>query len=80
MNILKRWYLRIFKGWYQMDYKNLQLVKLGSFAWRKPPQVLRLKAGQYLVGPPQAKPPGACCHFENRNMNGGCDNCGDPCF
>lgn len=22
----------------------------------------------------------ACCDNERRNMNGGCDNCGDPCF
>ena len=21
-----------------------------------------------------------CCHDEKRNMNGGCDTCGDPCF
>ncbi len=20
-----------------------------------------------------------CCENENRNMDGGCDNCGDPC-
>jgi hypothetical protein len=23
---------------------------------------------------------GACCDNERRNMNGGCDNCGDPCI
>ena len=22
----------------------------------------------------------ACCEKETRNFNGGCDNCGDPCF
>lgn len=22
----------------------------------------------------------ACCENEKRNMNGGCDNCGDPCL
>ena len=21
-----------------------------------------------------------CCENESRNMNGGCDNCGDPCL
>lgn len=21
-----------------------------------------------------------CCENENRNINGGCDNCGDPCL
>ncbi len=26
------------------------------------------------------KPAGACCNNERRNMNGGCDNCGDPCL
>ena len=26
------------------------------------------------------KPPGACCENESRNMNGGCDNCKDPCL
>lgn len=25
-------------------------------------------------------PEGACCAYEKRNMNGGCDNCGDPCL
>jgi hypothetical protein len=24
--------------------------------------------------------PEACCDNERRNMNGGCDNCGDPCL
>lgn len=24
--------------------------------------------------------PGACCDNERRNMNGGCDNCGDPSY
>lgn len=24
--------------------------------------------------------PDACCANEKRNMNGGCDNCGDPCL
>lgn len=24
--------------------------------------------------------PGTCCVLEKRNMNGGCDNCGDPCY
>lgn len=23
---------------------------------------------------------GSCCENEQRNMNGGCDNCGDPCL
>lgn len=23
---------------------------------------------------------GACCKSESRNMNGGCDSCGDPCL
>lgn len=26
------------------------------------------------------KPGGACCTNEDRNMNGGCNNCGDPCL
>ena len=25
-------------------------------------------------------PEGACCANESRNINGGCDNCGDPCI
>jgi aspartokinase-like uncharacterized kinase len=25
-------------------------------------------------------PEGACCWNEQRNINGGCDNCGDPCI
>lgn len=27
-----------------------------------------------------AKDPNACCEDEQRNINGGCDNCGDPCL
>lgn len=23
---------------------------------------------------------GKCCSFERRNIDGGCDNCGDPCL
>lgn len=26
---------------------------------------------------PEIKP---CCEYMLRNINGGCDNCGDPCF
>ncbi len=26
----------------------------------------------------KTKPRGSCCHYEKRNMNGGCDTCGDP--
>lgn len=26
------------------------------------------------------KPRGACCNNEQRGMNGGCGNCGDPCL
>ena len=26
------------------------------------------------------KDPDACCDNEDRNMNGGCNNCGDPCL
>ena len=27
-----------------------------------------------------SKPEGACCNNEQRGMNGGCANCGDPCL
>lgn len=26
------------------------------------------------------KPTGACCNNEQRGPNGGCSNCGDPCY
>lgn len=33
-----------------------------------------------FVSPTDRIPEGACCANEQRNMNGGCDNCGDPCL
>lgn len=29
---------------------------------------------------PESNSRSACCDNEKRNINGGCDNCGDPCL
>ena len=45
------------------------------------PQMVRtalaLIAKSVLHGKPRS---GQCCQWEDREMNGGCQNCGDPCL
>lgn len=38
---------------------------------------LQAIADQVLRGKPKE---GRCCQWEDRDMNGGCRNCGDPCL
>lgn len=46
-----------------------------SFDWKKWVDPVSL----FVVQPTEI-PEGACCAAEKRNINGGCDNCGDPCL
>lgn len=37
-------------------------------------------SGEALVKSIENAPEGSCCDNEKRGWNGGCENCGDPCF
>lgn len=56
-------------------------AKIGHGIFRGPvcPACLKEKQDAWTA---RAKPMYAlpCCRKEKRNMDGGCDNCGDPCY
>ena len=48
-----------------------------------PPKKVKVRLSDEVVSNPnfdKADGNSRCCNNEKRNMNGGCDNCGDPSF